>query len=115
MTKLDMVRRLSEGEKIEGYREGGNSMTPLIKHREPVTIEPVIPSLLKKGDIVFVKVRGRFYTHLVSATRKNQVQISNNHGHVNGWVPVYKVFGIVTKVGDRELPKSRSKVRHGSG
>jgi hypothetical protein len=30
-------------------------------------------------------------------------------------VPVYKVFGIVTKVGDRELPKSRSKVRHGSG
>lgn len=111
MTKLDMVRRLLSGEVIEGYKESGNSMTPLIKHREPVTIEPVDPSLLERGDIVFVKVRGRFYTHLVSATRKNQIQISNNHGHVNGWVSVYKVFGIVTQVGDRELPKARSKVR----
>jgi hypothetical protein len=30
-----LIERLKRGEKIENYREPGNSMTPIIKHREP--------------------------------------------------------------------------------
>jgi len=103
------IERLKRGEVVEGYREGGNSMVPLICHREPVTLAPVDTSKLEKGDIVLVKVRGRTYTHKVSAMRKGQVQISNNKGHVNGWTRLENVFGIVTEVDGRPVSGAEGK------
>jgi hypothetical protein len=73
----------------------GNSMLPRIKSGQKVTLNPVDPTLLKVGDVVLAKVKGKVYLHLVSAisARDGIVQISNNKGHVNGWVPLKNVYG----------------------
>ena len=76
---------------VTGY---GNSMTPKLKSGETVIMEPVTEeTVLNKGDIVLVKVNGRYYCHLISAIRGNSYQISNNHKHVNGWVSKNKIYG----------------------
>lgn len=67
-------------------------MTPIIKSYQPVTLEPVDVDLLKKGDVVLVKVRGNIYTHKVVGLRKGQAQIGNNHGKINGWTNLTNVF-----------------------
>jgi hypothetical protein len=90
-----MVKRLQDGETIEKYKEGGNSMTPLLKSRQPVDIRPVDRDL-EVGDIVFAKVKGRYFMHLITAIDGERVQISNNHGHVNGWTKKSKVYGLVS-------------------
>lgn len=33
-----LIERLAAGETIPGYRESGNSMTPIIEHRQPVDL-----------------------------------------------------------------------------
>ncbi len=108
------IARLRAGETIEN-REGGNSMVPLIYSKQPVTIEPVDASKLEKGDMVYVKVHGRVYTHKVIALRQGQVQIGNNHGGVNGWTTLDNVFGIITAVEGRPVGGTREKVRTGDG
>lgn len=76
----------------------GNSMTPILKSREAVICNPVTNDTeLKKRDIVLCKVNGRYYLHLISAIRGNQYQISNNHGHVNGWITKDSIYGIVSR------------------
>lgn len=108
-----VIERLAKGEAVEGYREGGNSMTPLIKHRQPVTLHPVNPMLLERGDMVFCRVAGRMYTHKVVGLRpaQEQVQIGNNHGHVNGWTKFDNVYGIVTEVDGVPVGGAMAKVR----
>ncbi|MEQ1507917.1 MAG: S26 family signal peptidase [Myxococcota bacterium] len=107
---LEIIRRLSAGESVEN-REGGNSMNPLIRSRQPVTIEPVDPALLERGDIVYVKVHGAVYTHKVLAVRSGEVQIGNNRGGVNGWTRLDHVYGIVTAIDGRPVGGARAKVR----
>ena len=76
---------------VVGY---GNSMAPKLMSGEAVIMEPVNEdTVLEKGDIVLVKVNGKYYCHLISAIRKNSYQISNNHKHVNGWVSKSKIYG----------------------
>lgn len=105
-----ILERLARGETVQKYREPGNSMTPIIRHREPVTLAPVDTAKLEKGDIVLAKVRGRFYTHKIVAICKGRVQIANNHGHVNGWTSRQQVYGIVTAVSGVPRPGAESKV-----
>lgn len=105
-----VVARLRAGQKVEN-REGGNSMTPLIRSRQPVTLEPVDASKLEKGDVVYVKVRGNVYTHLVYATRPGEVLIGNNHNHMNGWTKLDNVYGIVTEIDGVPVGRARSKVK----
>lgn len=69
-------------------------MTPRIQSGQEVTIRPIDEKIVP-GMIVLAKVKGRHYLHLVSARDGRRVQISNNHGHVNGWTTVDRVFGIV--------------------
>jgi len=91
---------LRAGETV-AFRESGNSMTPRIRHRQKCTYAPVAsPQDVRVGDAVFCKVKGRYFTHLVSAIRNGQYQISNNHGHVNGWITLDAIFGRVIKVED---------------
>jgi hypothetical protein len=71
-------------------------MTPKICSGQLVTVIPCKIEDLEKGDIAFCKVRGCYYIHLVSAVNDDQVQISNNHNHVNGWTS--QVWGKVIKV-----------------
>lgn len=72
----------------------GNSMSPKIESGDKITVEPVADYFeIKKGDIVLVKVHGRWLLHLVTATNDHRVQISNNHGHVNGWAMRSSIVG----------------------
>ena len=90
------VEKLQAGETIIS-KEPGNSMLPLIKFRQPVKIEPAGWEDVKAGDIVYCKVKGNYYTHLVSAVDANKgCQISNNSGYVNGWTK--NVFGKVIEI-----------------
>jgi hypothetical protein len=90
------VDKLLSGETIVS-REPGNSMTPIIKSKQPVRLAPTTWQETEVGDMVYCKVRGNLYTHLVKAkSDKKGCLIGNNHGRVNGWTK--KVYGKVTKV-----------------
>ena len=74
-----------------------------------------ITDLLDVGDIVLVKVKGNTYLHLISAIRGKgsnlQYQISNNKGHVNGWVKRPAIYGVAIQVAGKvikELPDDSS-------
>lgn len=60
-------------------------MTPLIKSGQKHVLSPVTLDKVEVGDIVFCKVKGRYYTHLVKAKGDRGVLIGNNHGKINGW------------------------------
>lgn len=93
-----LVEKLQAGETVR-YRPRGNSMTPIVNSGDEVIVAPLDPDAsLKKGDIVYAKVGKYHYLHLVKATDRHRVQIANNHGHVNGWTPRDKVYGILTEV-----------------
>lgn len=72
-------------------------MTPKIESGAEVTLEPIVDyESLKKGEVVLASIGRSVYLHLISSIDKNKVQISNNHGHVNGWTS--KIFGRVVSV-----------------
>lgn len=91
------IAKLQAGETIS-FRPRGNSMVPLIKSGDKCTVVPYTGQDLKKSDIVLCKVKGVQFLHLVTAVKGDQIQISNNHGHVNGWTPVKNIYGILTNV-----------------
>jgi hypothetical protein len=98
--KAAYIARLRAGETVS-FREGGNSMSPRINHRQKCTYVPVRAAVdVKPGDAVFCKVGRNYFTHLITAVRGEQYQISNNHGHVNGWVTIGSIFGKVIKIED---------------
>lgn len=92
----DKAQSLLDGETIIS-KEPGNSMTPILKSRQPVRIAPTTWEECKPGDIVYCKIRGNYYTHLVKAINKKRgCQIGNNHGHINGWTR--NVYGKVIEI-----------------
>lgn len=95
-TERGAVEALKEGNTIL-VKGIGNSMTPILKSGQIVLVEPVTDNLvLQKGDIVLVKVKGRVYLHKITARKgQSEFQISNNHGHVNGWASRKHVYGLV--------------------
>ena len=70
-------------------------MTPRIKSGQLLTLTPNIDHV-KIGDIVFCRVKGNYYIHLVTAIDGKRFQISNNHGRINGWTKT--IFGKVIKI-----------------
>jgi hypothetical protein len=86
-------------------------MIPLIRSRQRVIVAPVDPAKLEVGDIVLARVAGTVYLHLVSAVdqARKRVQISNNHGRVNGWTSHDRVFGICVAVDDVPRPGANGK------
>ena len=90
------LERLENGETFI-TSERGNSMSPLIKSKQEHELSPVKVEDVKVDDIVYCKVKGNFYTHLVKAIDpKKGCQIGNNKGGINGWTKA--VYGKVTKV-----------------
>lgn len=78
----------------------GQSMTPILKSGQPVRVTPITKDMtLNKNNIVFCKINGHFYLHKISAIKNNNsYQISNNHGHINGWVSRAQIFGKVVEI-----------------
>lgn len=96
MNKHWKIEKLQAGETIIS-KEPGNSMLPLIKSKQPVKLAPITWEQVQPGDIVYCKVRGTLYTHLVQAVDANKgCLISNNKGHINGWTK--NVYGKVIEV-----------------
>jgi len=90
------LERLQAGETFI-TSEKGNSMVPLIKSKQKHRLAPVQIEDVKAGDIVYCKVKGNFYTHLVKAINgKKGCLIGNNKGGTNGWTK--QVYGIVIEV-----------------
>lgn len=86
--------QLAGGEESVTFKPRGHSMEPLIRDRELITVRRLgLAEALVSGDIVLAKVRGRTYLHKVSAVDGHRVQISNNHGHINGWTSRANVVG----------------------
>lgn len=91
--------KLEKLEKGESFitSEKGNSMAPLIKSGQDHELSPTTIEEVEVGDIVYCKVKGNFYTHLVKAKDpKKGCQIGNNKGKINGWTK--QVYGKVTKI-----------------
>jgi signal peptidase I len=94
------IVRLKSGQTVQ-FRPRGNSMIPKIHSGQLCTVEPITdPKRVQEGSIVLCKVRGQEYLHLVSARRGDQYQISNNKGHVNGWVSLDSIYGVLVSVED---------------
>lgn len=92
------IQKLLDGETIIS-KEPGNSMTPILKSKQPVKIRPCKWEDVEIGDIVYCKVRGNVYTHLVKAkSDKRGCLIGNNHGRINGWTKT--IYGKVIEILD---------------
>lgn len=93
-------KKLIAGETIQ-VRPSGNSMAPRIGCGDLVTIIPAAEPL-RKDEIVFCKVHGKFYIHLIQrVTEKmggNRYQIGNNKNHTNGTIGIDHIFGKVTGI-----------------
>src|SRR5579885_1985249 len=85
------------------WKPHGNSMTPKIESGDSVRVKKADPKALRVGDAVYAKVKGNYYLHLLSAIdeTKGRYQISNNHGHVNGWVTADNVFGVCVQIKEK--------------
>ena len=54
------------------FRAPGTSMHPTIRHGDLITVEPVAPSNLKRGDIVLYRLQNDFIAHrLVNIEERN--------------------------------------------
>lgn len=91
--KLD---KLQKGETIV-TNEKGNSMSPLIMSGQYHKIKPTTWENCNVDDIVYCKVKGNFYTHLVKAKNNEKgLLIGNNKGGINGWTK--QVYGIIIEI-----------------
>ena len=90
-----IASRLRAGETVTFVAQGG-SMAGRVESGSTVTVYPVPgDERLEKGDVVLARVNGRWLLHLISGFGSDgrRVQISNNHGRVNGWTARSNVVG----------------------
>jgi hypothetical protein len=90
------------------WKPRGGSMTPRIDSGDQVKIKNCSIYAFRVEDIVYAKVRGNYYLHLLTAIDTSagtgyhaRYQISNNHGHVNGWTNAENMFGICVQIKDK--------------
>ena len=96
MYKNMKIEKLLNGETIIS-KEPGNSMLPILKSKQPVRIQPCKWEDVEVGDIVYCRVRGNVYTHLVKAKNdKRGCLIGNNRGGINGWTKT--IYGKVIEI-----------------
>lgn len=89
------LERLQNGESFI-TSEKGNSMTPILKSGQEHKLIPATWETVDVDDIVYCKVKGHFYTHLVKAKNDEKgCLIGNNKGGINGWTK--QIFGKVVK------------------
>jgi len=89
------LEKLEKGETFV-TSEKGNSMSPILKSGQDHKLAPAKVADVQVGEIVYCKVKGNFYTHLVKGKGEKGVLIGNNKGGINGWTK--KVYGKVIEV-----------------
>lgn len=89
--------KLLGGEEVT-FRPRGNSMDPLVKNGQEVTVSPIAEDTkIEVGSILLCKVRGRVLLHKVLALGPSGFLIGSNKGLTNGWTRT--VYGILTAKG----------------
>lgn len=93
-----IAERLLKGETVT-FNPKGNSMVPLIRSGQEVTVSPTGPdTTFEVGDIVFCKVKGKLFLHKIYAVSPDGAYlIGNNKGFKNGWTRT--IYGRVTNLG----------------
>ena len=89
------LERLERGETFV-TSEKGSSMSPIIKSGQDHMLSPINIEDVKIGDIVYCKIHGNFYTHLVKSIGERGCLIGNNKGGINGWTN--QVYGKVIEI-----------------
>lgn len=90
------LERLLNGETFI-TNEKGNSMVSIIKSGQNHKLSPVKWEDCEVGDIVYCKVKSKFYTHSVkSKSIERGLLIGNNKGNINGWTK--NVYGKVIEI-----------------
>lgn len=91
----------------------GTSMEPVIPSGSRVTLEPVDVDRIELGDILVVKVGDSTMLHLVKTIDASgrRLEISGTSGPANGWTTFDLVYGICTRIGDKQVPGAAAKVR----
>lgn len=90
--------KLEQGEVVT-FAPKGNSMLPLIRSGQTVTVSPVLSKdQLKVDDIVLCRVKGKYYLHKIYAVDSGtgRYLIGNNRGYKNGWTST--IYGVVTTI-----------------
>lgn len=116
-----VLKALEEkGEAI--WKPKGNSMTPKIHSGAQVKVITCDPLAYRVGDAVYAKVKGNYYLHLLTAIDTSagpgydaRYQISNNHGHVNGWTDAKNMFGICVQVEEKIIVSAAEMAKRLSG
>ncbi len=93
------IEQLKLGRTVQ-FRPRGNSMLPLIKSGQLVTVEPSCGVFYELGEIVLCTVSGKDYLHLVVALHGDRYTIGNNRGGINGTISRSCIYGVCTKVED---------------
>ncbi|MGE0494842.1 MAG: S24 family peptidase [Vulcanimicrobiota bacterium] len=91
------IAALQRGETVS-FRPRGHSMKGRIESGDLVTVAPVDPAQLRKGDIVLCKVGRSQFLHLIQARRHGQFLIGNNVGGTNGWIGASSIYGLLVSV-----------------
>lgn len=91
--KLERLQK----EKVIITKEKGNSMLPKIKSNQEHKLQACTIDDVEIGDIVYCKVSGRYYTHLVYAKNAEKgCLIGNMSGFKNGWTK--QIYGKVIEI-----------------
>lgn len=91
------IEKLKAGETVK-FRPHGNSMVPKIHSGELCTVAPIGENPVEVGEVVLCSIGRRQFLHLVTALKGDRYQISNNKGHVNGWIGPAQVYGRLIQV-----------------
>lgn len=88
-------------------RPRGHSMEPKVPDGATVTLLPVEPEAIERGDIVLVRLSGKVYLHLVRAVQGRRFLIGNNKGDTNGWAGPAAIYGLAVEVDGRPTGRRR--------
>jgi hypothetical protein len=110
MARQNFVLKMLQEKGEVVWKPIGSSMTPKIHSGDEVKVIICPPHGFRVGDVVYAKVKGNYYLHLLTAIDTSggsgynaRYQISNNHGHVNGWTDAKNMFGICVQVKEKIL------------
>lgn len=93
----DALEELGKGNPAS-IRPVGGSMRGRIESGQLVTLKPAIPAEIEKNDIVFIRWKGNYLLHVVTDKKDDELQIGNNLGKINGWVPFEALIAKVIKI-----------------
>ncbi len=83
-------------------RPVGHSMRGIINNGDLVTLAPCEAQTIKAGDVVFARIQGRRYSHLVLhlvlECKDGRFLIGNNFGRIDGWITAQNIFGKVVDI-----------------